>query len=223
MARWSGHLDKMLPKPSKIKKVKHHPALPYKEIHIFMPELRKHQTMSAYALEFLILTGSRTGAVISATWKDVSIEEKIWRRPADKMKMKKCHEVPLNSRAVELITLLHDNKMNNFIFVGQSKHGGLSNAAMSKLLQRTMGYSQYTVHGFRSCFRDWVSEETDTPNHVAEMALAHTIKSSTEAAYRRGNLLEKRRVLMNKWLEYINRPIVDSQVIPFKKQQQINH
>ena len=223
VARWSGHLDKMLPKPSKIKKVKHHPALPYKEIHIFMPELRKHQTMSAYALEFLILTGSRTGAVISATWDDVSIEEKIWRIPAEKMKTNKPHEVPLNSRAVELITLLQDNKMNDFIFVGQSKNGSLSNAAMDKLLKKTMGYSQYTVHGFRSCFRDWIGEETDTPNHVAEMALAHSITNSAEAAYRRGDLLEKRRVLMNKWLEYINRPIVDSQVIPFKKQQQINH
>lgn len=217
VARWSGHLDKMLPKPSKIKTVKPHPALPYKNIHTFITELKNHKTMSAYALEFLILTGSRTGSVINATWDEIDFDEKIWRIPAEKMKTKKPHEVPLNNRAMELITFLHENIINNFIFAGQSKNGRLSNAAMDKLLQKTMKYPQYTVHGFRSCFRDWMSEETDTPNHVAEMALAHTIKNAAEAAYRRGDLMEKRRVLMKKWLEYINRPIVDGQVIPFKK------
>jgi integrase len=206
VACWSGHLDKMFPKPSKLKTVKHHPALPYKNIHTFIIELKNHKTMSAYALEFLILTGSRTGSVINATWDEIDFEEKIWRVPAEKMKTKKPHEVPLNNRAMELITYLYQNKINDFVFVGQSKNGGLSNAAMDKLLQKTMGYPQYTVHGFRSCFRDWIGEETDTPNHVAEMALAHTIKNSAEAAYRRGDLLEKRRVLMNKWLKYINRP-----------------
>lgn len=217
VARWPGHLDKMLPKPAKIKKVKHHPALPYKDIHTFTGELREHKTMSAYALEFLILTASRTGSVINATWDEINLKEGLWQIPAEKMKTKKPHEVPLNNRAMELINFLHDNKINNFIFAGQSKGGGLSNAAMDKLLQKTMCYPQYTVHGFRSCFRDWIGEETDTPNHVAEMALAHTIKNSAEAAYRRGDLIEKRRVLMDKWLEYINRPIGDGQVIPFKK------
>jgi len=218
VARWRGHLDKILPKPSKIAIVKHHPALPYKQIHIFMGELRSHKSMSAFALEFLILTGARTGAVINAQWTEIDFEGKLWIVPATAgRKIKKVHEVPLNKRAMELLNHLYEQRINDFIFAGQTKAGGLSNAAMDKLLQKTMNYPQYTIHGFRSCFRDWIGEETDTPNHVAEMALAHTIKNAAEAAYRRGDLMEKRRVLMNKWLEYINKPIPEGDVVAFKK------
>ncbi len=128
-ARWRGHLDKMLPKPSKITKVKHHPALAYKEIHTFFNQLRKKQTTSAYALEFLILTASRTGSIIKAQWSEIDFENKLWTVPMEHMKMKKTHEVPLNKRAMELLKLLYDKRKNDFIFAGQSKGGGLSNAA----------------------------------------------------------------------------------------------
>lgn len=136
-ARWRGHLDKMLPKPSKITKVKHHPALAYKEIHNFYNQLREIQSISAYALEFLILTASRTGSIIKAQWSEIDFENKLWTVPMEHMKTKKKHEVPLNKRAMELLKLLYDKRTNDFIFVGQSKGGGLSNAAMDKLLQKT--------------------------------------------------------------------------------------
>ena len=216
-ARWQGHLDKLLPKPSKIKIVKHHPALPYKEINSFVSKLREHKYMSAYALEFLILTGSRTSEIIKAQWQEINFKEQVWSIPAMHMKARKPHEVPLSKRAMELITLLYNNRINDYIFAGQSKGGGLSNAAMDKTLQKTMGYNEITVHGFRSCFRDWTGEETNTPNHVAEMAIAHTIKNSAEAAYRRGVLMDKRRVLMELWSTYINSPTNDGQLIQFKK------
>ncbi len=217
VARWTGHLDQMLPKPRKITTVKHLPALPYKHIHSFISQLRKHQFMSAYALEFSILTAARTKEIINAQWSSIDFEERIWRIPAEMMKSKRPHEVPLNGRAMEIVTDLKQNQTNDFIFAGLSKSGGLSTAAMDKLLHKKMNYPQYTVHGFRSCFRDWAGEETDTPQYVAEMALAHKIKNKSEAAYRRGHLMVKRRILMNKWLEYINTPIADSQVLPFKK------
>ena len=152
-ARWQGHLDKLLPKPSKIKTVKHHPALPYKDVNSFISKLRGHKYMSAYALEFLILTGSRTSEIIKAQWQEIDFKDLVWSIPATHMKGRKPHEVPLSKRAMELITLLYDNRVNDFIFAGQSKGGGLSNAAMDKLLQKTMGYNEITVHGFRSCFR----------------------------------------------------------------------
>ena len=198
-ARWRGHLDKILPKPTKIKKVKHHSALPYRDINTFVSKLRTHKSMSAYALEFLILTAARTGSVIKANWEEIDFDNRVWSIPASHMKGGIAHDIPLNDRAIEILDHLHESKVNEFIFVGQTKGGGLSNAAMDKCLQITLEYNEITVHGFRSTFRDWAGEETATPNFVCEMALAHKIASETEKSYRRGDLLEKRRKLMKEW------------------------
>ncbi|MCK5666692.1 MAG: integrase arm-type DNA-binding domain-containing protein [Thiotrichaceae bacterium] len=202
-ARWRGHLDKMLPKPSKIRKVRHHPALPYKKMPDFMIKLRSRDSMSALALEFLILTASRTGEIIKAHWNEIDFEKAEWTRPSENMKTDISHTAPLSPRAMEIIKHLFEHKQNDYVFTGQTKAGGLSNAAMDKLLQVTLRYSECTVHGFRSTFRDWTAEETSTPNHIAEMALAHKVNNETEAAYRRGDLLEKRRILMNAWQSFI--------------------
>lgn len=153
-ARWRGHLDKLLPSPNKIKKVKHHSALPYREINSFVEELRTHVCISAYALEFLILTGTRTTEIIKAKWDEIDFKEKLWTIPAERMKAKKLHEVPLNSRAIELLEYLHCHRMNDFIFVGQTKSGSLSTNAMDTLLHERMNRPDITVHGFRSTFRD---------------------------------------------------------------------
>jgi len=201
-ARWRGHLDKVLPKPSKITKVKHFAALPYQYMPTFMAKLRKADYMSALALEFLILTASRTSPIINMKWQEIDFNNKTWTCPAENMKSDKEHITPLSGRAMEIINYLNTHRTGNYVFTGQSKAGNLSNLAMSKTLTR-LGYDEITVHGFRSSFRDWVGEETHTPNFVAEMALAHAIGSDAEAAYRRGDLLEKRRVLMNEWQAYL--------------------
>jgi integrase len=201
-ARWRGHLDKILPKPSKVTKVNHFAALDYKLMPEFMATLRNEDYMSALALQFLILTVARTNPIICMEWHEIDFTEKTWTSPAKNMKTDKPHNTPLCNRAMEIINYLDAHRMGDYVFTGQSKAGNLSNAAMSKCLTR-MGYGKYTVHGFRSSFRDWCGEETATPNFVAEMALAHSIGNNTESAYRRGDLLDKRRLLMNGWGDYL--------------------
>jgi len=178
--------------------VVHHRSLAYKEINLFITELRSHQTMSAFALEFLILTAARTSEIIGAVWEEIDFEAGVWTIPAQRMKSDKEHTVPLSTRAFEIINYLYENKTNKYIFVGQTKAGGLSDAAMDKLLQVTMKYD-VTVHGFGSSFRDWTAEESTYPNELCEMAMAHTIKNQAEAAYRRGDMLKKRMQLMQDW------------------------
>ena len=211
-AQWKGHLENLLAKPSKIKKVKHHRAMPYTDIHNFINDLRTHTGVSAKALEFLIITASRTSEVIGAQWDEIDLTANVWIIPANRMKAGKEHRVPLCSRALELIEEMKAFKTNDFLFCGQTKAGGLSNAAMDKLLQKTMA-KEYTVHGFRSTFRDWTAEQTNYPRDLCEMALAHTIKDKSEAAYRRGDMMEKRFNMMNDWLKYIESPLPKGKVI----------
>jgi integrase len=199
-ARWRGHLDKLLPSRSKVRKTKHHSALPYAELPAFLTNLREQEGIAARALEFTILTVGRTGEVIGARLSEFNIREKLWTVPADRMKSGKEHRVPLSDRALELIpnqTAADDQ----FVFRGGRAGQPLSNMAMLKLLER-MGRDDLTVHGFRSTFRDWASERTNFANEVIEMALAHTIDSKTEAAYRRGDLFEKRRRLAQQWATF---------------------
>ncbi|WP_428354037.1 tyrosine-type recombinase/integrase [Methyloprofundus sp.] len=204
-ARWKGHLENLLAKPSKVKKVKHHKALPYSEMYTFMQSLRNHDSVSANALEFLILTAARTNEVINATWDEIDLKNKVWIISTAKVKASREHRVPLSSRVIEIINEMAAVRVSDFIFTGRSRSGGLSNAAMDKLLQVTMKYD-VTVQGFRSTFRGWAAERTNYPRDLCEMALAHAIKDKTEAAYRRGDMIEKRRKLMQDWLKYTELP-----------------
>lgn len=198
-ARWRGHLDKLLPARAKVRKVKHHAALPYEELPASMAALQAQEGVSARALEFLILTAARTGEVIGALPHE--IKDRVWAVLAGRMKGSKEHRVPLSASALVIAEKVRSQHESAFLFPGGKRDKPLSNMAMLALLER-MGRSDLTAHGFRSTFRDWAAECTDYPNEVVEMALAHTISSKVEAAYRRGDLFEKRRSLMIDWAEF---------------------
>jgi integrase len=198
-ARWRGHLQRLLPARAKVAPVKHHSALPYSEVPAFMAELRERLGMAAACLEFTILTAARTGEAIGARWSELDRKAKTWTIPAERMKAGVVHVIPLSERALEIITMLPN--AGDYLFVGTRPGRPISDMTMTMVLRR-MGRDDITVHGFRSAFRDWVAERTNHQNHVVEMALAHTIGDKTEAAYRRGYLLEKRRTLMHDWADY---------------------
>jgi len=208
-ARWRGHLENLLPKRQKVQKVEHHSALPYSEIGDFMTTLRTQEGAAARAFEFLILTATRTSETIGATWGEVDFDAKVWTIPASRIKAGKEHRVPLSPAALSILERMKNSGSGNHIFPGGQANTGLSNMAMLKLLER-IGRSDLTVHGFRSTFRDWVSERTSFPREVAEMALAHAISDKVEAAYRRGDLFEKRRKLMEAWYAYCNTAPIQS-------------
>jgi integrase len=189
-ARWDGHLDEMLAAPSKVAPVKHHAALPYQEVPAFMAELRGRDSLSARALEFTILTAARTNEVIGAEGIEIDPKAKMWTVPADRMKGGRQHRVPLPKRAVATLKMP----------LPRGRIFPLSNMAMLQMLQGMR--PDATVHGFRSAFRDWAAERTSYPNHVVEMALAHTIGDKVEKAYRRGDLFAKRRRLMTAWAKF---------------------
>lgn len=203
-ARWRGHMDKLLAKPSKVRKVRHFPAMPYAQLPAFMAKLRANNYTAARALEFLILTAARTNMVSNACWPEIAGD--MWIVPAARMKAGREHQVPLSRAALALLESLPRIKGSAYIFRGdRGLKAHMSNAAMDALLER-MGYAHVTVHGFRSTFKDWAAEQTDFPNEVSESALAHIVTSKTEAAYRRGALLKKRRQLMTAWAEYCAPP-----------------
>ncbi len=196
-ARWRGHIAQILPAHNGLSRG-HHKALPYEAIPVFMAELRAREALSALALEYLILTAARTSQVLEATWAEVDLGEALWTAPADHMKGHRLHRVPLPPRAVAILEAVKPLGKTR-LFPGD-KGEGLSNGAMDRLLDRMK--RECTVHGFRSSFRDWAAERTGYPNEVCEMALAHVIGNKAEAAYRRGDLLEKRQRLMNDWAAY---------------------
>lgn len=200
-ARWRGNLDNLLPKPSKVAKTENHPAVPYPEIGKFMKALRAEQGVAARAVEFIVLTATRTNEALMARWEEIDVKTKLWTVPAERMKSGKDHRVPLSSAAVAVLQRMAEFGTKGYVFPGAKEHRPLSNMAGLQLLKR-MDYGQYTVHGFRSTFRDWAAEQTDFPREVAEMALAHVIKDAVEAAYRRGDLYEKRTRLMQAWADY---------------------
>jgi integrase len=195
-ARWRGHLDKLLPARSRVRKVKHHAALPYSELPAFMQQLRDENGVAARAMEFLILTAARTSEVLDLPPEE--IRDMLWTVPAGRMKADKEHRVPLSPRARHIIDEMAELYKGPFVFPGLKVNKGLSNMALLKLLAR-MGRPDLTAHGFRSTFRDWASEMTSHPSEAVEMALAHTIDDKVEAAYRRGDLFNKRIALMEDW------------------------
>jgi integrase len=205
-ARWRGHLDKQLPARSKVRKVEHHAALPYIELPGFLVALRDQEGVAARDLEFTILTAARTGECIGATWSEISWTDKVWMIPGRRMKGDREHRVPLRERALTILREMEppdniSNAAKQFVFSGRKPGRPLSNMAFLVLLRR-MGRTDVTVHGFRSSFRDWAAERTNFPSEVAEMALAHVVGNKVEAAYRRGDLFEKRRRLMQQWATF---------------------
>jgi integrase len=214
-ARWRGHLENLLPRKSKVTRVQHHQALPYAQIGIFMCELRAEQGIAARAFEFLILTASRTSEAIGASWDEIDFTERVWSIPAETMKADKPHRVALSDAAFGIIEAMLEVKSGNFIFPGANGDRPLSNMSLLMLLRR-MGHHELTVHGFRSCFADWAAERTAFPDEVRQMALAHTVGDKVEAAYRRGDLFEKRRRLGQAWAEYCRMPspVSSSEVMP---------
>lgn len=205
-ARLRNHLDKILAKTAKIKRVKHHPAVPYEQINDFVSLLRKRSGSSSLALEFMILTAARTGEVIGAMWAEINLTTMVWTVPAERMKAGKEHRVPLCNRALEILNSIKSNRNpDEPVFPGWKVGAGLSSGAILALM-RKMQFGNYTPHGFRSTFRDWASDRAHTfQNETIELALAHSIKNQAEAAYRRGDQLERRRELMTSWGEYIEK------------------
>jgi integrase len=222
-ARWRGHLDHLLPARGKVARVRHHRALPYPELPRFMAQLRAQNCLSARALEFTILTAARTGEVIGATWAEVNFSDRVWIIPSERMKAGKAHRVPLSCSAVRILEALPRERDNNFVFIGAVANRPLSNMAMLELLrglqsapgdaakgvaptspagaarEALTAAPAFTVHGFRSTFRDWAAERTSHSHEAVEMALAHTVSDKVEAAYRRGDMFEKRRALIDDW------------------------
>lgn len=205
-ARWKGHLDTLLPAPSKIQKVIHHAALPYKDIGQFMLNLKAKDGIAALALQFTILTAARSGEVRGATWDEIDFENRTWTIPANRMKAGKEHRIPLSDSALSILQVIPRMIDNPLVFPAP-RGGLLSDMAMTAVLRR-MERGDLTVHGFRSTFRDWAGETTAYPREVIEHALAHQLKDKAEAAYARGTLFAKRKQLMDAWATFCSAPLV---------------
>jgi integrase len=182
-------------------KPKHHSAMAWKDVPAFYADLKTRDAISAKALRFTCLTGSRTTEVLEMKWGEVDLEARLWTCPAERMKGSVLHRVPLSDEALAILKPLRELK-SDYVFEGQKRHKPLSNMAMLMLLRR-MGVESVTVHGFRSTFRDWASEIADAPREVSEMSLAHKVGSDVERAYARSDLLEKRRILMSQWSQFV--------------------
>lgn len=206
-ARWRGHLDEMLPEPAKVKKVLHHAALPLREMGRFYALLGGQQGTAARALELTILTACRTAEVLGAQWSEVDFANGVWTIPAERMKANRPHRVPLVPAAIKILEAQRGQD-DVLAFPGAKQGKSLSNMAMLTVLRR-MNRDDITVHGFRSTFRDWAAEETDFPREIAEMALAHTVGTAVENAYRRSDLFDRRRQLMMAWAARCITPVKD--------------
>jgi integrase len=206
-ARWRGHLDMLLARPARVRAVGHHPAMPYGEVPAFLVELAGKPGVSALALRFLILTACRTGEVIGATWSEIDLEAATWTIPSARMKAKQPHRVPLGAAALAVLEALPRIVGNPYVFPGVRHGKSISNMALLQLM-RGIGYGvggdrgDYVPHGFRSSFRDWAGEVSSFPRDVCEMALAHVVENKVEAAYRRGDLFDKRRAMMTAWEDW---------------------
>jgi integrase len=202
-ATWRGHLSHLLPKRQKIDRG-HFAATPYSDIPAFVAKLRKLESVSALALEFLILTAARLGEVLGATWGEIDLEAKVWTIPAERMKSERQHRVPLCDRALAILERMREARTGELVFPGYRAGRPLAGAALLGYARKN-GMTE-TLHGFRSAFRDWAGEETHFPREVCEQALAHAVGNEVERSYRRGDSLEKRRQLMDSWSAFITEP-----------------
>ncbi len=199
-ARWRGHLANILPTRKKLQRG-HHPAMDFHALPAFWENLERKEALAARALQLLILTASRTSEILKATWDEFDLDNSLWVIPAERMKAKRDHRIPLTSEAVAILGPLLENRISDYVFPGQNPNKPLSGMSMEMLLRR-MKIKGVTVHGFRSTFRDWCGDETSFPREIAEAALAHKVGSDVEQAYRRSDALEKRRRLMQAWADY---------------------
>jgi integrase len=217
-AQWRGHLDQVLPKPSKVNKRQHHTAIAVDEAHAFLESLRKLEGTSIRCLEFVILTACRSGEARLATWKEMDTGRGVWNIPGERMKSKRSHRVPLGGDALALLKALprfkdSDGNDVELVFPGRDVAKPLSDMSLTAIMRRMK--LDAVPHGFRSTFRDWAAEKTNYPNEVVEMALAHAIESGTEAAYRRGDLFDKRGHLMADWEKFLTTaPVKGNNVVP---------
>jgi integrase len=203
-ARWRGHLDQLLPKRQRLTRG-HHAAMSYGDVPTFMSNLHARNGAAARALEFAILTAARSGEVLGARWLEFDLDRAVWTLPAMRMKAGREHRVPLSRGALRIVKAMHDHRAGDFVFAGEKPGKPLSVMALEMVLRR-MQVERATVHGFRSAFRDWAAECTNFANEVCEAALAHVIENKAEAAYRRGDLFDKRRKLMEGWSAYCVAP-----------------
>jgi integrase len=213
-ARWRGHLAQMLPKRSKVQRVEHHAALPWSEIGAFMQRLRQDSGISARCLEFLTLTAGRSGEVRGARWDEIDLTRAVWTIPAHRMKGGRVHRVPLSDQAMAVLRVMTQFGTDGFVFPGLKTAAAMSDRALTRAAHSAGAC--VTVHGFRSTFRDWCAEMTGYPRELAEAALAHTVEDKTEAAYQRGDLLERRRRLMAEWAAFCGREMVAGEVVTLR-------
>jgi integrase len=218
-ARWRGHLENLLADPNRTRRVKHHPALPWQKMGAFMADLRKQQGTAAKALELVILTAARSGEIRLATWAEIDLDAALWVIPAERMKAGREHRVPLSAPAIKLLKSIE--RKGEFVFPGARASKPLSDMSLTAVLRR-MKQDAITVHGFRSTFRDWCAESVANafPREVCEHALAHSLPDKVEAAYRRGDLIEKRVMLMRAWADYCGLvPSESKNVMPIRTEQ----
>jgi len=206
-ARWNGLLEHALPS---VVKGDHHAALPYAEVPAFLAKLRQQTGVTAKCLEYIVLTAVRLGEAQKATWSEIDLDNRVWVIPGARMKSGKEHRVPLSPAALAILKDIHEVRHSDYIFPGSRQGYAMGKNQPGKLMKKLMGDAEMTVHGFRSSFRDWAAERTNFPREVAEMALAHAIPSAVEAAYRRGDLFEKRRKLMEAWAAYCAKVEMDA-------------
>jgi integrase len=210
-AQWTGYLDTQLPSPKKLQKVEHHPAVPYAMMGDFMSKLRQNESISAKALEFLILTAVRSGSVRMAEWSEFDLDRKLWVIPAEHTKARQEHRVPLQPQAIKLLESLPVMAGTNIVFAS-STGKALSDMALSQLMRGMRKRGELTVdavpHGFRSTFRDWAAEQTNYPDEMRKIASGHTVSDTVKKAYERTDLLDKRRNLMNEWGQFLNQPSI---------------
>jgi integrase len=216
-AQWRGNLDHLLPRPSKLTR-RHHLAMPYEDVAVFISNLRQQQGVAPLALEFLVLTAARTGEVLGLRWPEIDFSRAVWTVPAARIKAGREHRVPLSGRVIAILRGLADSKQGEFAFAGQRPNKPLSSKSMETVLRR-MHITDATVHGFRSAFRDWAGNETTFPREIIETALAHIVGDKAEQAYRRSDALERRRNLMEAWASYCEGTADNAMVQP----KQVEH
>jgi integrase len=212
-AKWGGLLEHALPAPGKVARVEHHSALPYVNIAEFMTKVRSDTSITARALEFIALTAARSGEAVGATWDEIDLANRVWIVPASRMKAGREHRVPLSDAAIAVLEAMRAIRQSPYVFPGANAGKPVRGGTVWWLANQLAGVS---VHGLRSSFRDWSSEQTDFPREVAEMALAHAIPSAVEAAYRRGDLIQKRRKLMDAWAAFCAKPSGVGAVTPIR-------
>lgn len=214
-ARWRGHLENLLPKPSKVQRVEHHAALPYARLAAVIAELRRQDSVGARALEFLILTAARLGEVIGAGWNEINISDRIWIVPAERMKSGREHRVPLSDGAIAIIEKMQATRVDDSLFPSSKSGSRISYLPLSLALKKACA-EKVTMHGFRSSFRDWCAEQTAFATEVAELALAHQVGTKVEQAYMRSDLFQRRRQLMDAWASFCATPLVTARVVPIR-------